>query len=63
MKQLVLTVYFLGPSVYRFLKTTLSLPTVRALRCVTSKFELTPGLNDFLFDFVKFKILNFKSVT
>lgn len=61
MKQLALTIYFLGPSVYRFLKSTLSLPSVRTLRRVTSKYDLIPGLNDFLFEFVKFKISNFKT--
>lgn len=61
MKQLALTIYFLGPSVYRFLKSILSLPSVRTLRRVTSKYELIPGLNDFLFDFIKFKISTFKT--
>lgn len=28
---------------------------------MTSKYELIPGLNDFLFDFVKFKISNFQN--
>lgn len=60
MKQFALTIYFLGPAVYTFLKSIISLPSTRTLRRVTSKYELTPGLNDFLFDFVKFKIANSK---
>ncbi|KAE9524069.1 hypothetical protein AGLY_015550 [Aphis glycines] len=46
MKQLALTIYFLGQSVYRFLKSILSLPSVRTLRKVTSKYELIPGGNN-----------------
>lgn len=61
MKQLASTIYSLGPAVYRFLKTTLSLPSVRTLRRVTSKYEIFPGLNDFLIEFIKFKISNFKT--
>lgn len=58
-KRLALTVYFLGPVIYRFLKKTFGLPTIRTLKRVTSTYELTPGLNDFLFDILKFKISNF----
>jgi len=47
--------------VYRFLKNNLSLPTIRTLRRVTSKYELNPGLNDFLFQFLQFKMSNFDS--
>jgi len=57
---LALTIYFLGPAVYSFLKPTLSLPVPRTLRRVMSKYELNSGLNDFLFEFLKFKISNFK---
>lgn len=60
-KQIALSIYFLGPRVYNLLQNPLSLPTVRTLQRVTSKFEINPGFNDFLFNFVSFKISNFKS--
>lgn len=60
-KQFALSIYFLGPKVYNLLQNPLSLPTSRTLRRVTLKYELNPGLNDFLFNFVPFKICNFKS--
>ncbi|CAI6353718.1 unnamed protein product [Macrosiphum euphorbiae] len=59
-KQLALSIYFLGPRVYNLLHNPLSLPTSRTLRRVTSKYEIDPGLNDFLFNFVSFKISSFK---
>lgn len=43
------------------MQNSLSLPTSRTLRNVTSKYELNSGLNDFLFNFLSFKISNFKS--
>ncbi|KAL4089028.1 hypothetical protein QTP88_024106 [Uroleucon formosanum] len=46
-KQLALSIYFLGPRVYNLLR-------------ITSKYEIDPGLNDFLFNFVSFKISSFK---
>ncbi|KAL4104785.1 hypothetical protein QTP88_020061 [Uroleucon formosanum] len=53
LKQFALTIYFLGPAVYRFSRPTLCLPVPRTLRRVMSKYELNPGLNDFLFKFLK----------
>lgn len=38
-KQLALSIYFLGPRVYNLLRNSLSLPTSRTLRRVTSKFS------------------------
>lgn len=38
----------------------LFLPTSRTLRRVTSKYEINPGLNDFLFNFLSNKINNLK---
>lgn len=35
---------------------TLSISTVKILRHVTSKYKLTPSLNDFVFNILKFKI-------
>ncbi|KAL4089746.1 hypothetical protein QTP88_024718 [Uroleucon formosanum] len=59
-KQLALSIYFLGPRVYNLLHNPLFLPTSRSLRRITSKYEIDPGLNGFLFNFVSFKISNFK---
>lgn len=59
MKQFALTIYFLGPKVYNFIKTTLSLPTISTLKRTTTKFEILPGLNDFLFNFINFKTRNY----
>jgi len=59
-KQLALSIYFLGPRVYNLLQGPLSLPVSRTLRRVTSKYEINPGLNDFLFNFLSFKISSFK---
>jgi len=56
MKQFALTIYFL---VYNFIKTTLSLLTISTLKRTTSKFEILPVLNDFLFDFINFKTRNY----
>jgi len=59
-KQHALSIYFLGPRVYNLLQIPLSLPVSRKLRRVTSKYEINPGLNDFLFNFLSFKISSFK---
>lgn len=59
-KQLALSIYFLGPRVYNLFQNPLSLPTSRTLRRVTSKYERNPRLNDFFFNFVSFKISSFK---
>jgi len=59
-KQFALTIYFISPGVFNFLQKSLSLPTVRTLRRVTEQYDLQPGLNDFLFDFLEFKISTFK---
>lgn len=60
-KQLALNIYFLGSKVYKLLQNSLSLPTSRTLRNVICKYELNSGLNDSLFNFLSFKISNFKS--
>ncbi|KAL4113634.1 hypothetical protein QTP88_017219 [Uroleucon formosanum] len=48
-KQFALMVYFLGPTVFRFLQKSWSLPSVRTLQKTTDSWEINPGLNDFLF--------------
>lgn len=61
-KQFALSFYFLGPKVYKLLQNSFSLPTSRTLRNVTSKYELSSGLNDLIFNFcyLKFVTLNQK---
>lgn len=59
-KQFALTIYFISPGMFNFLQKSLSLPTVQTLRRVTAQNDLQPGLNDFLFDFLDFKISTFK---
>jgi len=60
-KQLALNIYFVSPKLYRMMQKSLSLPVSRTLKRITSKYEINPGLNDFLFNFLSFKIHNFKS--
>lgn len=60
-KQLALTIYFLSPKVYRFIRSTLALPSPTTLKRVTKRYEIFPGLNDFIFDFLAFKTSNFTS--
>lgn len=49
----------MGPKVYKFLQRFLKLPTPRALRKITSSYELISEINDFMFDFLSFKIKTF----
>lgn len=58
-KQLALNIYFLGPRVYKLLLNTLSLPSISTLKRLTHKFEMIPGLNDFLFNIISYKIKYF----
>jgi hypothetical protein len=37
----------------------LNLPSIRTLRTIIAKYELKPGLNDFMFNFLSFKTKNF----
>jgi len=60
-KKLALNIYFLGPRVYQLLQNSLALPTPRVLRRVTNRYDLNPGLNDFLFNLLSFKIKSFNS--
>lgn len=48
------TIYLLGPKVFNF-----SLPTISALKRTILKFEILPGLNDFLQNFINFKTKNY----
>lgn len=58
-KQLALNIYFLGPRVYKLLLNTLALPSITTLKRLTHTFEMTPGLNEFLFNILMYKIKHF----
>jgi hypothetical protein len=58
-KQFALTLHFFGPKVFILLQKSFNLPSIRTLRTITSKYELKPGLNDFMFNFLSFKTKNF----
>jgi len=58
-KQFALTIYFLGLDVFNFLQKSFSLPSIHTLKRLTLQYDLKPGLNDFLFNFLEFKMSNF----
>jgi len=60
-KQFALTIYFLSPIVFNFLQKTFSsfYLLFSFLKIVTSQYYLKPGLNDFLFHFLEFKMSSF----
>lgn len=58
MKQFALKIHFLGPKVYRFIKTSLNLPSIRTLQRVTERWEIFPGFSDLVF-----KVLTLKGST
>lgn len=55
-KQFALTIYFLSPKVYKFLRKPLSLPSKSTLYRITNKWQIFPGLNDFVFEAIKSKV-------
>lgn len=59
-KQLALTIHFLGPEVYNFIKKLLYLPSPRSLQKITDNWEIRPGLNDFLFNVLGLKAKSLK---
>lgn len=56
MKQFALTIYFLAPKVYRFLRTTFRLPSVSTLLRVTRKWQIRTGLTDFVLGVIRRKV-------
>jgi hypothetical protein len=54
-KQFAITLFFLSPMAYRFLRTTFLLPTVRTLQRMTEKIQINPGLSRVVFDILKIK--------
>ncbi|TGZ53786.1 THAP domain-containing protein 9 [Temnothorax longispinosus] len=55
-KKFALSLYFLSPRNYRELKKSISLPSVRSLQLLTQMWNITPGLNDKIFDALALKI-------
>jgi hypothetical protein len=49
LKKFAITIYFLGPTVYRMLSKTFGLPSKATLCRITSKWPVTSGLNHFVF--------------
>lgn len=55
-KKFALSIYFLSPKCYRFLRTIFKLPSVTTLNKLTRQWSYTPGLNDDLFRHIKIKL-------
>jgi len=58
-KLFALAVYFLSPVAFHFLQKSFSFPAICTLRRVTSQYDFKPGLNEFLFHFLEFKMSSF----
>lgn len=54
-KQFALLLHFSGPVAYSFFQKSLCLPSLRTLKLCTKNWEITPGLNDFLFKILAVK--------
>jgi len=59
-KQLALTLHFHCPALLNFVKTSYNLPSLPTLKKVIRQNNVKPGLNDFVFNFIKLKFSNFK---
>jgi len=57
-KRFALKINFLGPKVYRLIKTTFNLPSIRTLQRVTERWEINSGFSDLVF-----KVFNLKGST
>lgn len=58
-KQFCLTIYFMSPKSYKVLRNELILPSPRTLQRSIKSVQISPGLNDFIFDMIEKKIVNF----
>jgi hypothetical protein len=54
-KQFTLTLHFFGPNIIKLLQKYFNLPSIRTLRTIIAKYELKPGFNDCMFNFLSFK--------
>jgi len=59
-KQLALTLHFHCPTLLNFLRRSYNLPSLRTLKKVIRQNNMKPGLNDFVFNFIKLKVSSFK---
>lgn len=57
--QLALTIYFLCPDVFNAFEKKYGLQTKKSLNKVTCIYDFEPGINDFIFNFLSFKIKTF----
>lgn len=55
-KQFALTVYFLGPNVYRYLQKMFQLPSTSTLYRITRNWDISPGVNNLIFCILETKI-------
>lgn len=61
-KQFALTIYMLGPKVYRTLARTFHLPSKATLCRITHRWKVTPGFSDFIFGVVNLKVATLSDV-
>jgi len=54
-KQFTLMIHFYGPKIYRFLKKTWCLPSVRTLQRITEKWEIGVGISNFVLNVLSLK--------
>lgn len=62
-KQFALTIYFMGPNVYNFLKTIFLLPSNATLARITEKWPIEAGLNNYIFSAIKSKVFLLKDLS
>lgn len=55
-KQFALTIYFLGPKMYKFLTKTFQLPPKNSLFKISHNWNIVPGLNNFVFSVIETKV-------
>lgn len=55
-KKFALSIYFLSPKCYKFLRSIFKLPSVTILNNLTKEWSYTPGLNDDIFRHIKIKL-------
>lgn len=58
-KQFCLSIYFTGPKCYKILHKELLLPSPRTLQRSIESLQISPGLNDIIFDMIKKKVVQF----
>lgn len=61
-KRFCLSIYFLSPKAYRFLRKIFCLPATSTLNTLTTEWQYSPGLHDSLFDTFKIKVDRFSEL-